>query len=398
MNNITSQSSLLRAGIASVAITVLVVASAGFAQQADRQNRERNRPSSDRTNSAELISASDGELVISFDGQKRTKKLTADTKIMLNGKAVRASALKPGDAIAFSTDPQSDQVVVNATRIAIDPREDVRATETEEFKANPVFLGIMVAPSEDTGVFVPEVALNGPADRAGIQAGDVILTVNGTAVASTRAFQQVLTKLEPGSQGKIVVLRDQRKIEFPIEYVSHKTAGFRPNESGEFGLVEIEEPKACLGVVLTDPEPESEGLTIARVHPDCAAAEAGLETGDILYSINKTVVESPSAVSAMLAEMQPGEKVTLLVRRDGERQIITAQLADRTDLFHVSTDETEEDHFADEASEHQLMVEQHRHFARQHQRLEDLNLQLLEEVKQLRKEVQSLKNGQAARD
>lgn len=398
MNNINLQHSLLRTGITSIAITVLVVASAGFAQQTERQNRERIKPANDRADSAELISASDGDLVLSFDGQQRTQKLAADTKIMLNGKAVRASALKPGDVITFSTNPQSKQVVVNATRIVIDPREDVAATKTEEFKANPVFLGVMVAPSDHTGVFVPEVALNGPADRAGIRAGDVILSVNGTAVATPQGFQHVLARLEPGSKGKIVVLRDDRQIELPIEFVSHKTAGYRPDESGEYGLVEIEEPKACLGVVLIDPEPETEGLTIAQVHPDCAAAAAGLEPGDILYSINETVVKSPAAVSAMLAKMQPGDKVSLLVRRDGERQTLTTRLADRTDLFHVSADRTDETYEEDEYGDHQLMIEQHRHFAKQHQRLEELTLELLNEVKELRKEVQSLKNGQAARE
>jgi serine protease DegQ len=72
------------------------------------------------------------------------------------------------------------------------------------------------------GVVVNGVLRNAPAGRAGMEPGDVLLSINGSAVTDSRAMLNQIAQLEPGSNAAVRVLREAKEIDLSI------TVGERP--------------------------------------------------------------------------------------------------------------------------------------------------------------------------
>jgi membrane-associated protease RseP (regulator of RpoE activity) len=76
---------------------------------------------------------------------------------------------------------------------------------------------------------------------------------------------------------------------------------------------------------------EGTGAEVGAVQDGGAAAGAGLESGDVILSIGGTPIEDPTALGETVRAHQPGDEVTIVLRRDGEEQTVTAQLGENTD-------------------------------------------------------------------
>jgi len=72
------------------------------------------------------------------------------------------------------------------------------------------------------GVLITQVERGGPADKAGVKLGDVLLAVNDRPVADTTGMLNMIAALQPGQQARLKVMRNQSESEFPV------TIGRRP--------------------------------------------------------------------------------------------------------------------------------------------------------------------------
>ena len=70
---------------------------------------------------------------------------------------------------------------------------------------------------EDAGILVSEVDDDGPAAKAGLKAGDVILKFNGSAVTDSRSFREQVRKADPGSEAKLSVSREGRSLDLTVK-------------------------------------------------------------------------------------------------------------------------------------------------------------------------------------
>jgi serine protease Do len=135
------------------------------------------------------------------------------------------------------------------------------------------------------GLRVKSVYPNSPASRAGIRAGDQIVSVDGSPIDSQEAFETVLSTRGPGKPLKLV-LRDKQ---------------------GEHAVtVQGEAPPAGIGTQILRDEigisvrPSNEGLRITVVDRDSLAAQAGLKNGDVLLSVNGTPARNVDDVDHVL--------------------------------------------------------------------------------------------------
>jgi serine protease Do len=71
--------------------------------------------------------------------------------------------------------------------------------------------------NEDAGILVSEVDADGPAAKAGLKAGDVILKFNGSAVTDSRTFREQVRKAEPGSDATLTVSREGRSLDLTVK-------------------------------------------------------------------------------------------------------------------------------------------------------------------------------------
>jgi serine protease Do len=168
---------------------------------------------------------------------------------------------------------------------------------------------------EDTrGALVAGVTPDGPAAKAGLKTGDVIVSFNDKPVDSHNGLPTLVAATKIGETVAVQVLRDGARKTLDVTLAKldddEVVAATAPNK-GKWGLALREltpEERAQRDVA------EGQGVLVAGVAPDSPAEEAGLRNGDIVLQVNRTPVGSVEALRAAVAKVADGKKLVLLVR------------------------------------------------------------------------------------
>ncbi len=168
------------------------------------------------------------------------------------------------------------------------------------------------------GVLVTEVFEDDPADRAGIRAKDVITSVNGRPVDSSRELTRMIAAIEVGDQTRIDVIRDDRKRRFEVRIAK------RDEEKILARTPRKEDGREELGIRVSNLTPEivrrfnideTDGVMITEVSKGSKAEEAGLMSGDIIKEINRRKVENVADFNEVVTAAAEGETLNLFIRR-----------------------------------------------------------------------------------
>ena len=172
------------------------------------------------------------------------------------------------------------------------------------------------------GALVNSVQSGSPADKAGIKRGDVITSVNGTAIKDTNSLRNDLAQMAPGTTAKLTVVRDGKDQTFDVKVAERQASGSESEEggarsdgSGTFGMsVEplTRDRAQELGM------PTESGVVVAEVQAGGRAADAGLRPGDVITEVDRKPVNSPDALGAALKD---GTKPALLLVRRGQATV-----------------------------------------------------------------------------
>jgi S1-C subfamily serine protease len=163
----------------------------------------------------------------------------------------------------------------------------------------------------------------GPAEKAGIKRGDVIVGINSHTVADSNVLRNLVASIPPGTNVKVSALRDGREENFQValaELPERKASDSEDEadtdsavgKTGKFGLTL--QTLTADAVSRFGLEAGDQGLLITRVSPDGNAANAGLRQGDLIQEVNRKPVRTLADFSA--AVQQSGSRpVLLLVKR-----------------------------------------------------------------------------------
>ena len=173
------------------------------------------------------------------------------------------------------------------------------------------------------GALVAEVIENSPAQAAGLEAGDVILTFAGTPIEDLRDLTTSVARAEVGEKAMMTLWRNGKEVEVTIEPALMETASLaEPPVSPDSGTYIPE-----LGLALAQ---DGDGVVIGEVAEGAAAASSGLREGDRILSINQTRITEPQAARTVIDEAKADDRATVLVLidREGSRRFITLDLAE----------------------------------------------------------------------
>jgi serine protease Do len=173
------------------------------------------------------------------------------------------------------------------------------------------------------GAIVSAVSPGSAADRAGIKQGDVIEAFNGQELHDYNALRNHVAEATPGSNATVKILRDgsEKTVNVKLdEAAADKNARSRDGENGSA------DDKAALGISVAPVTPEiasqvgaaktTKGLVIENVNPDGRAAEADLQSGDIIVQVNRRPVATADELRT--AVKNAGNKpLLLLINRQG---------------------------------------------------------------------------------
>jgi serine protease Do len=169
------------------------------------------------------------------------------------------------------------------------------------------------------GALVSKVIPNSPADKAGLQIGDIITEFNGQSI-QTSADLPPMVGMTPINQGaKLTVIRqgDTETIDFKV--------GLLPDEEQKTPLNKTEaKPTNKLGIVvanLTDEQRESlenvkNGVVVQEVEGG-SAADAGIQPGDVILRIQNNVIRNTNDFDKIVKNLPVGKSVAVLIQRRG---------------------------------------------------------------------------------
>ena len=189
----------------------------------------------------------------------------------------------------------------------------------------------------ERGALVAVVTPDGPAAKAGLKQGDVILAFNGTRVSELHDLPRLVAAVPPDTDATVAVWRDGRETELHAKLgqlpdnnqVASATSGPAEEGSGQASAMGMR-----LGPLTNELRQELHvgknvnGVVITRVANGSAAEDVGLTSGDVVVAINQQPVRTPQEAAAKLNEAihSPKKTALLLLNRHGVTEYVGVTL------------------------------------------------------------------------
>ncbi|MBY0274806.1 DegQ family serine endoprotease [Candidatus Binatia bacterium] len=173
---------------------------------------------------------------------------------------------------------------------------------------------------ETTGALVANISPESPAARAGIERGDVIVEFDGKPISESHQLPALVAESRIGSKAHLTVLRNGAKKMLDVTIAALPEDPERRLSSRDGGSGE---DSAAWGFAVADITPQlarghrlarDHGVVVTDVEPDGAAAEAGIQPGDIVREVDRAPVESSADLRKAL-QSHKKDNVLLLVQR-----------------------------------------------------------------------------------
>ena len=189
---------------------------------------------------------------------------------------------------------------------------------------------------ENWGALVADVEPDSPAERAGIQSGDVVVEYDGQPIGKIETLPALVRQTEPGKEVAVIVLRDgeRKSLNVTVGEMAGKVASISPSDGDE---MTGDDPSMGMAISELNPELRSqlnidegiEGIVIVDLKPDSAAELAGLRPGDIIKSLNQQPITSVTEFKQMIKEISDSgsDKVLMHIDRNGSKQFTVVGLS-----------------------------------------------------------------------
>ncbi len=163
------------------------------------------------------------------------------------------------------------------------------------------------------GALISDIMAGSPAEKSGLKQGDIITRFAGKEVKDPRQLQLMVADTPVGQKVEVEVFRDGKTLKILIALGnSESAAAIKPRstepQTGWFGLTVEELPENMRMGGLS-------GVIVAAVDPEGVAAEAGIQRGDIIISINQNKIAGLKDYARVMKETQRKGSVAILVRR-----------------------------------------------------------------------------------
>lgn len=183
------------------------------------------------------------------------------------------------------------------------------------------------------GALIADVGSDTPAARGGLKSGDIVTAVGDKTVRTPKDLSRLIADLSPGDKETVTVWRDGKAEDLKV------VVGGNDGEVKQAAADKSEANQPSIGIGLANLTPDvreqlnlpadAKGVAVASVNPDKPAADAGIQTGDIILSVNSKSVNSAAEVKSAVGEVaKSGRKSVLLqIARDGKKTFVAVPFA-----------------------------------------------------------------------
>lgn len=180
--------------------------------------------------------------------------------------------------------------------------------------------------TKSQGALVHRVEAAGPAEKAGVEAGDIIIKLNGIVIDKASDLPRMVGNIKPGTRAVITVWRKGKERDLPVTIVeadSDKAQKLAADGSKQ----KAEGTPNALGLVVSNLDAEQKkelqvdgGVVVDAVSG--SAANAGLQPGDIIQRLNDADITSAKQFNELVAKLDRKKRAAILVRRGDASQFV----------------------------------------------------------------------------
>ncbi len=162
------------------------------------------------------------------------------------------------------------------------------------------------------GSLIAEVFKGGPADKAGLQKGDIVIAYQGEEIKDSSTFRNEVAISTIGQEAKVGVLRKGKKEEFRViignlaDSTKLLSVSAKERLGGEFRAVTAKEAEKY-GL------DSGQGIVVTEVNAQGPIGQAGFEVGDIILEINSQQIDSLDGLISVINTLKTGQKIAVLV-------------------------------------------------------------------------------------
>ena len=179
------------------------------------------------------------------------------------------------------------------------------------------------------GALIAQMEKDGPAEKSGIEIGDIILEFNGTEILDSADLPHEVGLTKAGSEVPVLVARNGDQVRLDVKVGSLEGDG--ENTIASTG----EDPGGRIGAMIEELNDEQRasmrllgGVVITRVLPDSPASRAGLRAGDIVTLINNRPISSAENYRQAIADLPAGKAIPMRIIRNGRAGFVALRVDD----------------------------------------------------------------------
>jgi serine protease Do len=185
----------------------------------------------------------------------------------------------------------------------------------------------------DHGVIISDIGPDGAAARAGLQVDDIVIAMNGRPISSLHQLEARVFLVNPGTKLAIRVQRGSEQLDLPV--ITEEQSGGEldaladmvdpvKNVVPQLGIVGLDITKAVHELMPDLRRPS--GVVVAAHRSTAPYFGPALDTADVIYAVNRQVVNGVADLKRYLEALKTGDAVVLLIEREGHLLYLPLQL------------------------------------------------------------------------
>lgn len=194
----------------------------------------------------------------------------------------------------------------------------------EPASVTPAIAQQLSLPENQKGALVKRVTKGMPADKAGIRAGDVIISIDGVEIKSDSAMRRAIGETKPGTMVSIKILREGKNLELPVTVTALDEQAIAASEQ------QTMETMQRLGIAVSDVPADiargyglREGVGVVVTGVARRGRFTGVNLGDVILSVNGTKTNSTDEFLEVVGELRQGDAITMVIRDSESERMVT---------------------------------------------------------------------------
>ncbi len=223
--------------------------------------------------------------------------------------------------------------------IPINTAKELIAQLKDKGKVTRGWLGVMIQKvtpdlakafdlKEESGALVGDVNPGGPAEKAGIKAGDIIIEFEGKTIKEINDLPRLVAAVPVGKVVEVKILREGKPQLFKVqvqELDDKQMASGRSQTREELGIVAQEFTPEMARRARMEYEP---GILIVQVREGSPAEEAGIQEGDLIKKVNRKPVKDIKTYQNLISRIKKGGNVLFRIKRDGMNLFVSLRVGE----------------------------------------------------------------------